>query len=408
MTMKRNIFLWASYDFANSIIMIVFLFYFSQWLVVDSNKPDWWFNSTLVISSAIFLVLAPYLANKLDKNRKKLKGLRISSVIFTILFILTALSAIYLPGYVIISLILYTLAMSAYLISFIYYTPMINDLSDRNNIGTVSGIGQGANYIGQIFGLIVSIPFASGALYLLGSHGRVQTFLPAIILFIICSLPLLIYYKEPDTFQNNSLVNDGGLWMNIKRIFLIQNLSLIFIAYFLFSDALLTFSNNFPIYLEKVFGVSDAVKSYLAVCILTSSVIGSVVFGKISDKKGSKKTLVFLLISWVVIFTLVAITRSFIMITVISIVAGLLFGPVWALSRAMVAENTPREIEASSFGFYILAERFATFIGPLVWSLVLASTASMGSVSYSYAIISLAVLVFVSIFIIVRIKNTTH
>ncbi len=405
--MKRNIFLWASYDFANSIIMIVFLFYFSQWLVVDSNKPDWWFNVTLVVSSAIFLILAPYLANKLDKNRKKLKGLRISSVIFTILFILTALSAIYLPEYVIISLILYTLAMSAYLISFIYYTPMINDLSDRTNIGTVSGIGQGANYIGQIFGLIVSIPFASGALYLFGSHGRVQTFLPAIILFIICSLPLLIYYKEPDTFENNSLVNDDGLWMNIKRIFSIKNLSLIFIAYFLFSDALLTFSNNFPIYLEKVFGVSDTVKSYLAVCILTSSVIGSVVFGKISDKKGSKKTLVFLLISWVVIFTLVAITRSFIMITVISIVAGLLFGPVWALSRAMVAERTPREIEASSFGFYILAERFATFIGPLVWSLVLASTASMGSVSYSYAIVSLAVLVFISIFFLARVKNTT-
>ena len=362
---------------------------------------------TLVVSSAIFLILAPYLANKLDKNRKKLKGLRISSVIFTILFILTALSAIYLPEYVIISLILYTLAMSAYLISFIYYTPMINDLSDRTNIGTVSGIGQGANYIGQIFGLIVSIPFASGALYLFGSHGRVQTFLPAIILFIICSLPLLIYYKEPNTFQNNSLVNDDGLWMNIKRIFSMRNLSLIFIAYFLFSDALLTFSNNFPIYLEKVFGVSDAVKSYLAVCILTTSVIGSVVFGKISDKKGSKKTLVFLLISWVVIFALVAITRSFIMITVISIVAGLLFGPVWALSRAMVAENTPREIEASSFGFYILAERFATFIGPLVWSLVLASTASMGSVSYSYAIVSLAVLVFISIFFLARVKNTT-
>ena len=32
--MKRNILLWSLYDFANSIVMIVFLLYFAQWPLV--------------------------------------------------------------------------------------------------------------------------------------------------------------------------------------------------------------------------------------------------------------------------------------------------------------------------------------------------------------------------------------
>ena len=56
--MRKNIFLWALYDFANSIIMIVFLFYFSQWLVVDSGKPDWWYNATLIGPITWSIILA--------------------------------------------------------------------------------------------------------------------------------------------------------------------------------------------------------------------------------------------------------------------------------------------------------------------------------------------------------------
>ena len=36
---KKNIFLWTLYDFANSIVMIVFFLYFSQWLVIEKNVP---------------------------------------------------------------------------------------------------------------------------------------------------------------------------------------------------------------------------------------------------------------------------------------------------------------------------------------------------------------------------------
>ncbi len=93
------------------------------------------------------------------------------------------------------------------------------------------------------------------------------------------------------------------------------------------------------------------------------------------------------------------------MLVVCALISGIFFGPVWYVTRAMVAENTPREIEASSFGFYILAERFATFIGPIIWSLILAGTVSSGTMSYSYAILGMAVLIFISIFFVWKVKE---
>lgn len=170
------------------------------------------------------------------------------------------------------------------------------------------------------------------------------------------------------------------------------------------SDALLTFSNNFPLFLEKVYGASDTIKAYLTAGILALSAMGSVIIGKISDKKGSKRTLIWLIICWSLLFPIIAFAPSFKFVIAASLVAGFFYGPIWGTSRMMVSELTPRSVEASSFSFYILAERLATLIGPIMWSVVLASTSSFGKISYSYAILSMGVITFVSLFFVRKIK----
>ena len=416
--MKKNIFVWSLYDFANSIIMIVFLFYFSQWLVIDSGKSDWWYNGTLIVSSLLFIILAPILSKRLDISGAKLAGVRITTVVMTLFYLATTIVMLFFPTQALLATIFFTLAMTFYLLSFLYYTPMLSDISDDTNRGWVSGLGMGANYIGQVFGLLVTLPFATGAIYLFGSHGRPQTLLPAVILFALSAAPLMFIYKETNKVSvNDSNVNTLPViypkisqeykeaLIILKKVFSIRNLALIMIGYFLFSDALLTFSNNFPIFLEKVFSADDTVKTYLTAGILLLSGIGSLIFGKISDKKGKKKTLLFILMCWVILFAALALSHSFIMAAIVCLVAGLFFGPVWGISRSMVSEYSPKEIEASSFGIYTVAERFSPFIGPVVWSIILASTKGQGVISYSYAIAGMGILVFISIFFILKIKS---
>ncbi|MEK7129223.1 MAG: MFS transporter [Patescibacteria group bacterium] len=407
--MKKNIFLWSLYDFANSIIMIVFLFYFSQWLVVDSGKPDWWYNATLVISSLLFILTAPVAGQRLDVTGRKIAGVRVMSVIMFIFFLLTALVTLFTPSQALLATTLFTLAMYFYLMSFVYYTPMINDLSTDVNRGWVSGLGLGGNYAGQVFGLLVTLPFATGAIELFGAPGRAQTLIPAIILFAIFALPLLLKYKETVAERVIAKMNVGDEYAKVfqttKTVFSIRNLSLLFIAYFIFSDALLTFANNFPIFLEKVFSATDSIKTYLTAGILTLSGVGSLIFGKMADKKGTKFTLSVLLTFWIIFFPALAFAPSLTVAAVICLIAGLFFGPVWSVSRAMVAEFTPRGIEGRSFSFYTLAERFATFVGPIMWSVILVATAKSGNASYSYALVGMGVLLLLGFLVVRKIKS---
>lgn len=409
--MKKNIYLWALYDFANSIIMIVFLFYFSQWLVVDSGKPDWWFNATLVVSSVLFVLTAPVIGQRLDVTRRKLAGVRLATVIMLLLYSATSLVVLFAPSQPLLAAVLFTLALYFYILSFVFYTPMISDISDDTNRGYVSGIGMGFNYAGQVIGLLVTLPFATGAIYLFGSTGRPQTLLPAVVLFGLLSLPMLLWFKEkglPEITDKVSIRDEyAKIFRTIRQILLNRNLVFLLLGYFLFSDALLTFSNNFPLFLEKVFGASDSVKTYLTAGILTLSAIGSVILGKISDRRGSVRTLIALLVVWIFLFMSIAFVPSFKVVAVICLVAGFFFGSMWGISRTIVAETAHAAVEASSFSFYILAERFATLVGPVTWSVVLASTASLGKISYSYAILSMGVLVFVSLFFVRKIRVET-
>ena len=407
--MNRNIFYWALYDFGNSFILIVYLFYFSQWLVVDSGRPDWWFNATLIGSSFLFILTAPVIGQWLDATRKRLAGLRLTSVITLALYLSISLVAILAPGQSLLAAILFVFGLYMYLTTFVFYTPMINDLSTETNKGFISGLGMSANYLGQVIGVMAVLPFATGFLHTFGAEGRAQTLLPAVILCGIFVLPMLLWYREPLHVERERPLDVEGEYEKLsdtmKRIFSVRNLSFVLLSYFFVSNALLTLTNNFPLFLEKVYEASDAAKSFLTAGILILSALGSLVLGKLADRVGHQRTLFRLLVCWVFLFPILALAPSFQVAIAICLVGGFLFGPVWSISRAMVAELAPKELVASTFSFYIIAERFATLVGPILWSVVIAKTQVFGPESYNYAVLSMCVLVLVALHFISRVSS---
>ena len=406
MSNRKNIFLWALYDFANSIVMIAFLFYFSQWLVIDMRWSDAWYNATLVIGSIAFLIVGPVLGSICDKTGDRMKGLRVSTIITIVLFLATSISA--LLSSPLAAVIFYSLALAAYLISFVFYTPLMNDLVTSKDYGNISGWGQGANVAGQIAGLLLMIPIVTGKFAFLGlAGGRVQAFIPATLIFALLALPMLIWFKEKrsETPKIYSVKDEyKNFWSTLVRICKMPNVGLFIGGYLFFSDALLTFSNNYPIWLEKVFLVSDTTKSLLTALILGLSVIGSVVFGKLSDKFGYKKILLILLVSWIFLFPILGFAPTFTFVLYISIIAGLFFGGVWSVSRAMIAHMAPRDSMNTVFSYYIFAERFATFIGPLGWSLVLFLLRDSDIMKYRVAVAFMSVFVLIGLLFMNRIK----
>lgn len=404
---KKNIFFWALYDFANSIAMMAFLFYFSQWLVINQGKPIWWYNLALIISSVLFIVTAPIISKKIDTTKVKIYGLRFWTLITFAGYFLVSLFVMLTKNTEIIVTVLYTLSSYAYLVCFLYFSPMLNDFSSDSDRSWKSGLGQGANSIGQVVGILVTLPFVNG-ITLFGDPGRAQALLPATIIFGVLALPMLLFYKESPNLLSkvDQTKAELSLFSLFKEVFSHKYLGLFLLAYFLFSDAMLTFASNFPLYLETVHGATDTVKSILTASILVLAAIGAIIFGKISDKKGNLKTLKIILIIWCLIFLAMALVTNFKVLVPIFLFAGILFGPVWGISRALVGELAPTHLVASSFSYYVVAERFATFVGPVVWSIALLIKGE-GVRGYQTGLLFLMLTLVTSLLVLNRVKKIT-
>ena len=198
---KKNLFVWSLYDFANSIVMIVFLLYFSQWLVIDRGISDFWFNITFTISSLLLLFSGPIAGAIVDKTKIKMPGLRIMTIFTAIFYLLTGIIAVQYPSQAIMAMIMFTLATYFYMFSFNYYNPLINDIAPQGKHGIVSGWGIFGNYLGHITGILIALPFATGAITLWGSPGRAQAFIPAVVIlfFLLCQC---FYYLKKSQFAN--------------------------------------------------------------------------------------------------------------------------------------------------------------------------------------------------------------
>ncbi len=407
--MKREHLYWALYDLANSALFIVFIFYFPQWLVMDRGNPSWWFNATLIVSSVLFIATAPFITAHIDAFGKKMRGLRVWTLITVLVFSLIASITLFAPHLDALAAALFALGMYTYLVGVLFYTPILNDISDESNRGRVSGFGQAFNFAGQVGALVLTLPFVSGAVSLFGGNERAETLFPSIVLMVIFALPLLLLYKDRASQPERRVLKVESAVSILKNLLLNKPLALFLLAYFFFSDALLTFSGNFSLYLEKLYATPDTTKALLTIGVLGLSVVGSVISGFVADRIGYKKVMSTLLVLWFILFTAAALAPTFALATTFFLMGGLLFGPVWTVSRAIVGQLAPLEATASSYGYYVIAERFATFVGPLTWTGVLLVAGDNGP-GYRWALFSMGLLILIGIFVLRKVSyfNDAH
>ena len=405
MDTKRNVFLWLLYDFANSIPSIVFFLYFAQWIVIDRGVPDLYFNLTFTISAVLLLFTVPLTGTLLDKFLRRITGLRYTTVFTTVFYGVCALFAI--SNNAVGALIFFTLGLYSYLLSFTFYTPLINDISKQEKRGLVSGLGISANYLGQIAGLLIALPLSTGSLSFFGSAPRAETLLPSVIAFFILSLPMLILFREPKRPKEKlrlgsrlkEMINETRLLLSLSSV------SLFLLAYFLFNDAILTASNNFPIFVEHVWGVSDTVKTYILLGILITSAIGGALSGLIADKFGHKRTLMFILVGWVIILPFIGLINNFALFVIATTIMGFWFGSSWTVSRSVMSYVAPKGKHNLAFAYFGLAARASSFIGPIVWGLVVTNLVSIGSYRYRIAVLAVTGFIILGIIALSRVKD---
>jgi len=404
--MKKQIALWSLYDFANSIAIGVFTLYFSQWLVVDQGVADIWFNLIFVGSTVLLLCTAPIVGVIADKKGQKKPFLTVTTLLQLVCLLATSLLIVAFPAHksiVLSASLLFLLSNYLYQFTFTFYNAMLSDIAPVHLQGLVSGIGQFANFTGYMGGLALTLPLAIGTIYWFGNPGRAQVFLPSVILFFIFVLPVLLFLKDTGLRKEVTinLREEYKTYVSaFKQFIKTPGVARYLIAFFFFNDAVLTTVNNFPIFLEQVFHVSDKTKSLVGLAIFGMAALGGLVGGWLSDKVGLKKSLMFMLLCWAIIFPLLGTLRGFVVFGGLCIFVGLLYGATFAVTRATMLRLAPPEQYNHAFSYYNLFERFSTFLGPVAWGLIATLLVNSGSVRYRFAIGSMGIFILIGLFIV--------
>ena len=306
-----------------------------------------------------------------------------------------------------VALVFFTLGMYSYLLSFTFYTPLINDISHESKRGKISGFGICANYLGQILGLLIALPFSTGTWSFFGASPRAETLLPAVIIFFVFSLPMLLFFYEPRcihekmSFRNHLQSSIAATKLLISS----SSVALFLLAYFLFNDAILTATNNFAIFLEQVWHVSDTIKTYILLGILVTSAIGGTISGFFADKFGQKKTLMIILSGYLVLFPLLALLTNFILMIIIAMFFGLWYGAMWTVSRSMMSCIAPQGRHNLAFAYFGLAERASSLLGPIIWGLIVSGFVSWGSVRYRIAVIAVTFFIIAGMVVLSKVRE---
>jgi len=414
-------FSWIIYDLANTIFsMNVVTRYFSAWLVIDLALGDHYYSLSYSFSMLLVALTMPIIGAISDRYHRKMPFL-IAYTLICIIF--TALIGV--AGYGISNkivkitwaLIFFIIANYSYQGGLVFYNAMLPNICSERSIGRVSGYGVAVGYIGSIIGLILVSPFVEGKIWgleisFIPQGGTVASFIPTAFLFLIFALPTFIFVKDPKFFHNNEIRR-----LDIKASFkkVLESISntkkypgvlRFLIAKFFYEDAIQTVILFMAVYIQKVMGFSSESTTYFFILIIPSVVIGSALFGMMTDHFGPKKILIIVLIGWIISLTVLILTMKIWLFWIIGALIGIFLGSSQTSARPLLISLVPKEMLGEFFGLYSFSGKLAAIFGPLVWAAMVSIFNNFGNIiKYKAAIMALNILIVVGLIILLKVPD---
>ncbi|MBI5347652.1 MAG: MFS transporter, partial [Candidatus Aenigmarchaeota archaeon] len=177
------------------------------------------------------------------------------------------------------------------------------------------------------------------------------------------------------------------------------------IAFYFISDAMLTIQQFFAIYFSEVWQLSDSMKVLLLSFLFIGAIPGAYFSGILCHKFSPKKLLLWIctLIN-VLIFSLTIAPPQKYLLYILILSMGIGWGSFYTVARTLFVNISPKNRIGEYFGFYSVFQRFASFIGPLIWSLSI-FVFSKSLIKYQITVFLLAIMMAVGIFIMMRVEE---
>lgn len=385
---KREIFGWAMYDFANSsyttvVVTFVYSAFFVAYIVppeLAHLKNTYW-SAAVAISTALAILLAPFAGVLCDYSGRKKKYLAWCTI-FSIIG--TGGLSIVNPGNVYLGLTFLVMSNTAWMLSESFIASFLPELSTKDNMGKVSGIGWGIGYIGGLLSLllmfqIITVTFAEAPLQFIEQNQ--QAMIAIALFYLLGALPTFLLVKERALprpgFEHATL----GMLMKAAALRLMKMRELIreypilfrfFLAFMVYSAGIAVVVKFFGIYAQDEIGISGQALVLIGATLQLSAMFGAVGFGFIEDVIGSKKTILVSLLWWIFgimgiysLEPLVALTgiEAGKLFVLMAFIAGSALGATQSASRALVGQLAKPKDSALLFGLWGTFGRLAIILG---------------------------------------------
>ncbi|MDD8017620.1 MAG: MFS transporter [Bacteroidota bacterium] len=374
---RFQIFVWTLFDFANTsfsvmVVAVGYSLYFKEVVAGGSGRGDLLWGIAVSISMFLTALIAPVLGAAADfssRRKRFLFGFTIVSIICTALLYFVH------PGMIITGMILFILANIGFEGGLVFYDAFLPNLTTERSYGRVSGYGFAMGYVGSLATLLVAMPLYAKGFVSENLDNVRLSFLIAAVIFLLFSLPIFIFLRDHKSkFEYKvSYIKAGIQRVNetIGHLKNYRNVARFLLAFFIYNDGILTVISFASIFATQSLNFSLQEVMILFALVQASAIVGSLIFGVVTDKIGAKKTININLFLWMIVTAGAYVVHSKEMFYIIGVIAGSSMGASQAASRSLMAQLTPKEREAEFFGFFDgLCGKASAVVGTFLFGLI--------------------------------------
>jgi len=391
---RFTIFSWTLFDYARTSFSVMvktvgYALYFQGVVAGGTHRGDFYWGLADSISMVVVALLSPVLGAASDYSHKRKRFL----IAFSGLCILgTALLYWIQRGMVLPGMLVFIGANVGFQGGYTFYDSFLPEIAPRHIYGRVSGYGFAMGYLGALSILAIAFPFIKGGFAPDNLHNFRLSFLIAAAFFAVFSIPAFLRLRDHTGVYHRRLpyfrLGFRRAIRTLKRLGQYKSLSRFLISFFFYIDGVNTVIFFSALYARGTLGFTSVEVVIFFIVAQTTAVLGSVIFGVLTDHWGPKRSITITLLIWVGVVLSAFFIQTKTEFYVVGLFAGLAIGSSQSSSRSLMALLTPPEHSAEFFGFYDgIAGNASAIMGPLTFG-------AISSFSGSQRIAVLSVLIF--------------
>lgn len=409
---------WCMYDWANSVYNLVintaiFPIYYTAVTSASGTGDKVLFFGVEMVNSVLYsyalsfsylisAVILPLLSGIADYTGRKKMFLKI----FTYLGAFSCMGMFFFTGETLEwGIICVVLASVGYSSGLVFYDAFLPEIASDEETDRVSGLGYAYGYFGSALMMIAS-------LILIQMHevfGFANSGWATRTVFLLVGVwwigwAQIPFRKLPDNVFDRKptgrILLNG--YLEIRKVFLVlkklKNMKMYLISFFFFNMGVQTVMLLATLFGSKELHMESGQLITVLLIIQFVGVAGSLLFARLSERKGNKFSLTTMILVWIgVCFGAYFIDQHY-QFYIIAVLVGLIMGGIQALSRATFSKLIPRDSEdhASFFSFFDVTYHMSVVLGTFSYGFIEQVTGSMRNSTLALAIFFILGLLFLT------------